>query len=92
MITAQYTEADARTLNEKLAEFAKTLTRGECALLVDVFRRATEDMEGVEVEGHEVRRATGSANAAQSTGRHPGAALSWFTDYMEYLPLPEPSR
>jgi hypothetical protein len=90
MISAQYTDADARSLNEKLAEFAKTLSRGECALLVDVFRRATQEMEGVEVEGHEALRST--ASAAQSTARTPGAALSWFTDYMDYLPLPERSR
>jgi len=92
MIAAQYTDADARSLNEKLAEFAKTLTQGECALLVDVFSRATREMEGVEVEGHDALRPTASVGSSQSTARSPGAALSWFTDYMDYLPLPERSR
>jgi hypothetical protein len=92
MIAVQYTEADARSLNEKLAEFAKTLSRGECALLVDVFRRATEEMDGVEVEGHDAIRSAAPAGAAQSTARSPRAALSWFADYMDYLPLPERSR
>ena len=92
MIAAQYTEADARTLNEKLAEFAKTLSPGECALLVDVFRRGIHEMEGIEVEGHDAVRSTTARSVAQSTARSSGAALSWFTDYMDYLPLPERSR
>ncbi len=90
MTEAPYTEADARSLNAKIAEFAKTLTPGELALLVDVFRRATAESE--EVLGHEARRAS-STTSGQSRGfHHSGNALSWFTDYMKYLPFPEVSK